>query len=254
VADPTVEIWNCATLRPRLLGGTMPCRCLLVGSPRGEILVDTGLGRADVAQPVAQLGRGFLVAARPLLDEAETAVARLAARGLRPGDVRHIVLSHLDADHTGGLADFPDADVHVHADEIAAVGHPRFRPQHWAHGPRWIAHATAGGDRWLGLDCVRPVAGFDDLLLVPLPGHTPGHAGVAVRRGAGWLLFCGDAYFNRGELDAAATGVPVAWRLFAKTNATDRGLRAQTLARLQELVKEHPEVEVLSSHDPQGAD
>jgi len=34
----------------------------------------------------------------------------------------------------------------------------------------------------------------DDVLLIPLPGHSRGHCGVAVKTGEGWLLHCGDAY------------------------------------------------------------
>ena len=47
--------------------------------------------------------------------------SRSRALGLDPRDVRHIVVTHLDLDHAGGLADFPDAKVHLHAREHAAA-------------------------------------------------------------------------------------------------------------------------------------
>ena len=56
------------------------------------------------------------------------------------------------------------------------------------------AHATTG-ERWYGFDCVRDLEGVGpDVLMVPLLGHTLGHAGVAVRRDDGWLFYAGDAY------------------------------------------------------------
>ncbi|WP_223281445.1 MBL fold metallo-hydrolase [Streptomyces antnestii] len=47
--------------------------------------------------------------ARPVLDTGETAVRQVAALGYDIEDVRHIVLTHLDLDHAGGLRDFPPA-------------------------------------------------------------------------------------------------------------------------------------------------
>ena len=38
--------------------------------------------------------------------------------------------------------------------------------------PRWTLDDTAGGERWFGFESARSVA--DDVLLVPLPGHTRG--------------------------------------------------------------------------------
>ena len=50
-----------------------------------------------------------------------------------------------------------------------------------AHGPLWTEHG-AGGEAWFGFTAVRAVG--DDVLLVPLRGHTRGHCAVAVRRPA----------------------------------------------------------------------
>jgi glyoxylase-like metal-dependent hydrolase (beta-lactamase superfamily II) len=55
--------------------------------------------------------------------------------GYQPQDVRHIVLTHLDLDHVGGLRDFPHAEVHVYAEELdnataqaTTMDRGRFRP------------------------------------------------------------------------------------------------------------------------------
>src|SRR5271165_5137385 len=110
---------NCGTMCPRgarLLAGTgglleptrLVCHCLLIEGAEGLVLVDTGFGNGDVGSP-RQLGRLFSALVRPQLSEGETAHAQILARGFQPADVRHIVTTHLDLDHSGGLPDFPEA-------------------------------------------------------------------------------------------------------------------------------------------------
>jgi glyoxylase-like metal-dependent hydrolase (beta-lactamase superfamily II) len=201
---------DCGTLCPpaRLLGGErLVCHVVVVETDRdGLVLVDTGFGAADCASP-GRVPRLFRTLVRPRLDPAQTALAQLRALGYLPDDVRHIVVTHLDLDHAGGLPDFPAAAVHLHRPEyVAAIGRPRLADRirypgySWRHEPRWVTYA-AEGDTWMGLPAVRALDGVrDDIALVPLGGHTAGHSGVAVRTGDGWLLHAGDAYFHRDEL------------------------------------------------------
>ena len=90
----------------------MVCHCLLIEGAEGLILIDTGLGSADVLQPRYRLGAMRLLLGLRLRRE-ETAIEQIRRFGYDTRDVRHIVLTHLDLDHVGGLSDFPDARVHV---------------------------------------------------------------------------------------------------------------------------------------------
>ena len=108
------------TFGGRLSPTEMVAHTLVVERPEGLLLVDTGFGRGDVADP-KRLGQPFRAMVRPTLDPAETVHAQLLARGLDPADVTDVVLTHLDLDHAGGLADFPTARVHVHEAELAAA-------------------------------------------------------------------------------------------------------------------------------------
>lgn len=260
---------NCATMcppSPRLTQGEGPllgfsrlvCHCLLIEGRHGLILVDTGLGTPDLAYPKTHLGRGFLAFARPTLDPAETALAQVRALGFTPSDVRHIALTHLDLDHAGGLADFPDASVHVmSAEHDAAMARStlpereRYRPMHWAHGPKWALH-TVEGDHWRGFSCVRALPDTDEeVLMLPLPGHTRGHACIAVRNDDGWLVHCGDAYFFRGEVSPSNPHSTAGLKGFQKLVFTTHDSLADNHARLQRLVAEHGrEVSVFCAHDP----
>lgn len=260
----TVHHLNCGTMCPRggrLLGGEggplstakLACNCLLLEGDDGLTLVDTGFGLDDVRRP-RQLGVPFRAVVRPTLDSSETAISQLRERGLDPADVRNIVVTHLDLDHAGGLPDFPQADVHVHADELDAAlngglrERQRYVAAHWSHGPRWVRHST-GGDNWFGFQSIRALS--DDVLLIPLHGHTRGHAGVAVRDGERWLLHCGDAYFHHGQVQTPPH-CPPGLAAFQAIMALDSAARRENVERLRELAQRHSdEVTLICAHDPE---
>ena len=257
---------NCGTMRPfggRLVDGSpgllrraeMVCHCLLVETPQGLVLVDTGLGTSDVDDPRSSLPGAFRVITGPVLDRAETAVAQVALLGFDPADVRHVVLTHLDLDHAGGLRDFPRARVHVHGPELrAATGRRapvRYRPVQWAHGPDWVGYDQPAGERWFGFDAVRSLQGLpEEILLLPLPGHSVGHAGVAVHAGDRWLLHAGDAYFSHRQLAPTPSGPP-GLRAFQSSLDSHRATRVRNQQRLQQLAVERSgELDIVCAHDP----
>jgi len=194
------------------LRGSLVCHCLLLETAKALVLVDTGYGLRDVAAPRSRLNPVFLALMRPELREEMTAARQIVALGFDPADVRHIVLTHLDFDHAGGLDDFPEAEVHLLESERAAaqaqetlLDRMRYRPQQWSSLPRWRTYSSSSGETWFDFERVQTVDGLsDEVLLIPLPGHTLGHAGVAVRRDRDWLLQAGDAYFYHAELDPEA--------------------------------------------------
>ncbi|MBL4848164.1 MAG: MBL fold metallo-hydrolase [Planctomycetes bacterium] len=260
---------NCGTLRPpggRFVNGEggiaskarLVCHCLVVETARdGLVLIDTGFGEQDLH------GRGFLHRTRLKLlgasvGEDEPAVRQLARLGYQPSDVRHIVLTHLDLDHAGGLADFPLAEVHVYAAELEAALNPqtlmdrnRYRPVTWAHRPRWVRHRVEG-ERWKGFECVRRIQGLPpEILLVPMLGHTRGHCAIAVETDQGFLLHAGDAYFHAGQVHPNHPFCPSGLDLFQQVICVDDVARRQNLERLRDLVRDHGhEVRVFSAHDP----
>ncbi|WP_367132779.1 MBL fold metallo-hydrolase [Saccharothrix sp. HUAS TT1] len=256
---------NCGTLRPfgggLVSGGgswfgaaELVCHVLLLETDDGLVLVDSGLGVDDVRRPSETLTRGWRVVSRPVLDESETAVRQVEALGFAASDVRDVVLTHLDLDHGGGLRDFPGARVHLSAEELAAATRPgrtgndrvRYPDGQWEHGPRWVPHETTG-EAWFGFTGVREVR--PDVLLVPLFGHTHGHAGVAVRVGERWLLHAGDSYFFHGEVEAAPH-CPPALAFVQKRMEVAPALRLANQERLRELVRDHGDVvDVFNAHD-----
>jgi glyoxylase-like metal-dependent hydrolase (beta-lactamase superfamily II) len=254
---------NCGTMCPlgaALLGqpglgrGRLVTHCLLLETARdGLVLIDTGFGAADLA---GRLPRAFRAIAAPRLLPGETAHAQITALGLSPADVRHIVVTHLDLDHAGGLSDFPTARVHLHAlEHAAALARPTVREREryvsaqWAHGPRWELHAEAG-DTWRGLPAVTRLTGLDaDVALVPMHGHTRGHAAIVVRAGDRWLVHAGDAYFHRSAIDGRGRP-PLGLRALERAMEVDAAARRASLGALRQLRDSYADVELFCAHDP----
>jgi glyoxylase-like metal-dependent hydrolase (beta-lactamase superfamily II) len=266
--DPRIHHLNCGTMCPRgerllsgkgsLLGNAkLVCHVLLIEAPDGLILVDTGFGTKDIAN-AAQMDRAFRALTRPQLDDTETAIEQITALGHDPADVKHIVLTHLDIDHGGGLPDFPAAQVHLWTKELETMQNPSGREKRryaiarsqWAHGPNWVPH-DKDGDEWLGFESVRILPdSAAEILLIPLPGHTFGHTAVALQRGQGWLMHCGDAYFCQGDIQTPRE-CPPGLRIFQSIVQADSKLRHQNQDRLRDLASRHSsEVELICSHDP----
>lgn len=256
---------DCGTMVPLLAGRVLPERlvahCLLLERSDSLVLVDTGFGSADVADPRGRLGPAFVRVAGARLDPQQTAAAQVRALGHDPRDVTDVVVTHLDLDHAGGISDFPTARIHVRDDELAAARarrtpaeKNRYRRAQWVHGPTWVEHRADTGIDWHGLRAVPVLAGTDDVVMVPLAGHTRGHAGIGVRRpGGGWLLHAGDAYFATEE-KTDPRRAPRGIRVLQTAMQVSGKLRHENQERLRTLHATHgtgpdPAVTMFCAHD-----
>lgn len=243
--------------------GHLSCHCLLVELETSLVLVDTGFGLRDVADPRSRLSKFFLGLVSPDFREEMTAIRQIQRLGFDPRDVRHIVLTHLDFDHAGGLDDFPWATVHMLASERQHaeaqrtwLDRQRFRPQQWSYRDKWHVYPAQSGEQWYGFERVRPLDGLPpEIALVPLIGHTHGHAGVAVAREddarhASWLLQAGDAYFFRDEMNIDHPRCTPGLRFYQWMMEKDRPARLRNQERLRDLCRQHgSEVLVCCAHD-----
>jgi glyoxylase-like metal-dependent hydrolase (beta-lactamase superfamily II) len=236
-------------------GASLVCHVLLVETNGGLVLVDSGFGTRDCAHP-GRLGPARFVS-RPVLRREETALAQVEALGFGRDDVRHVVVTHFDLDHVGGIADFPDALIHVTAAEArGATRSPtrreavRYRKKQWAHGPVIVEH-DPDGERWRGFAAAKELDEIaPGIVLVSLPGHTRGHACVAVDAGHRWVLHAGDSFYHYGTLDGR-TRVPKVLTTQEKAVAFDRKKVRDNHARLAALARRaEPDLLIVNAHNP----
>lgn len=257
-----VRFLNCGTMYPRIapllsaMQDRSCCICMLIETGNGLVLVDTGFGTADMRDP-GRLGSRANLLLNVRTDPSLPAVEQIARLGLDPARVTDVICTHLDRDHAGGLPDLPRARVHVLAAELEAARNPagamerdRYRECHFAHGPEWVTYDTVSAQDWFGLECVRELPGLPrEILLVPLPGHTRGHCGVAVDTREGWILHCGDAFYVKEELREVGKA-PVGVRAFRRVAHRDHARAMETVGRIRRLLREHgEEVRAVASHD-----
>jgi glyoxylase-like metal-dependent hydrolase (beta-lactamase superfamily II) len=246
---------NCGTMN--MPTAPLVCHVLLIETDNGLVLVDSGFGAEDCVAPARRTGPARYVT-KPAFLHIETAAHQIEQLGFDRSDVRHIVVTHFDADHIGGISDFPHASVHVtSAEALGAVHAPslrekiRYRHHQWAHGPKLVEHSP-DGETWRGFAAAKELTEIaSGIVLVSLPGHTRGHACIAVDAGHRWVLHAGDAFYHHGTLDGSAN-VPRALRVMENLIAFNRSQVRDNHARLAELhARNESDLFIVCAHDPE---
>ncbi len=160
---------------------------LLVSVGDRRILVDTGFGPRPDWQAVGQLANS------------------LAEVGVSAADIDTVVISHPHGDHIGGAT--------LGAGDDARLAYPNAR--YWLGQADWDHYSQPEmlGQRGLA-DKLMPLANADHLdladgereiapgvRLLPLPGHTPGHMGVAMTAGNEMAIYVGDLIHHQLQIE-----------------------------------------------------
>ena len=170
----------------------------LVEHPEKTILVDTGSGESindpDYFACNLPANRFFYNKNLRFLQEPEGRVDRMLERlGKSAADIDEVLITHWHGDHVGNLHLFPNARV------FTGTGNwPEHLGSMTCHLPADFRPTTIDYRQ----DAVGVFPNSDPrtrdgrVRFVPLPGHTPGHAGLVVQDGDSYWLMVGDATFN----------------------------------------------------------
>lgn len=204
--------------------------CYLIRHGNDLMLWDTGLPAAlkgapdDPTKPMSAT-----------LDR--TLVEQLADLGVKPEQIGHVGLSHYHFDHMGQAADFAQATLLIGKGDWDAMTSPT-PPE--TGDPKMLAPWISGGGKVEALEGDKDV--FDDgsVVMLSLPGHTPGHHALLVRlRGMGPVLLTGDLAHFQENYDT--NGVP--------DFNTDRADSLASLDRFKKLAASY-KAKVIIQHEP----
>jgi N-acyl homoserine lactone hydrolase len=202
----------------KALGAPVPGYAITV--PEGVVLVDTG------PPPATQNLRLPLLRGEPL-------IRQLARLDIAPHDVRYVICTHLDPDHSGGHDLFPKAEFviqrsHLAAARSGAVDRLLLTRQHW----EGVLFKATDGDSEL----------LPGIELIESGGHVPGHQSVLVRLPrTGPVLLAADAIPMEACRDADT-------RPMTPFDLDPGAVRAST-RRLAELAESENAL-VIYGHDP----
>lgn len=183
----------------------LPVNVFLIEHHDGLCVFDAGQSARAAGPGYISRWHPFLRLARFELAQSDEAGAQIRALGHDPGSVRRVVLSHLHTDHVGGIEAFPNAEILVTRAEWERFRGLRGRlrgylPQHWPAGfePTLV---ELDGPPIGPLPASQDLCGDGSLVIVALPGHTPGHIGLLAKGpdGRSYLL-AGDAAHDAREL------------------------------------------------------
>jgi glyoxylase-like metal-dependent hydrolase (beta-lactamase superfamily II) len=204
---------------PREETAEFPVACFLIRHPQGNVLFDTGCHPAVETDAAARWG-GVARAITPVHRPGDNVIGDLAKLGLAPADIDVVINSHLHMDHCGCNEFFKRATFVVDARELAFVRDPASEGR---------GYYRADWDHPMPVD---PVDGtrdlFDDnrIVLIPLPGHTPGSVGALLElERTGAVMLAADAAAVRQNLE----------RDFSPRNSWDAAQFCASLAELRRL-------------------
>jgi N-acyl homoserine lactone hydrolase len=169
--------------------------CYLIRHGDRYMLWDTGLPGELIGNPVVSPAQSMSLKTR-ITDQ-------LARIGVKPEQIELIGISHYHLDHLGQAADFPKAKLVIGAADLqvlkTAPPGPFIQPQRlkpWLEGGAPLVEPRGDVDM------------FHDgrVVMLSMPGHTPGHYSLLVRLASGPVLLSGDLYHFTEQV--ANRGVP----------------------------------------------
>lgn len=224
---------------------------LLVRHPQGALLIDTGLS-LDAAEEAKELG-GWkrFVFGQTAGRNAVRGNLRALLEGLDATRLTAIVLSHAHADHMGGVSQLPDVPVWLAAEEAAFV-EADLKLQGGVVIPaqaRSIAGRTVGlrfeSGPYLNYPKSHDVFGDGAVVIVPTFGHTPGSVATFINVPGKRVVHVGDLINLRESIDRE---VPKSKVMRAMTDEDAHATDVE-VARLVELHRVAPDVQILPAHD-----
>ena len=202
--------------------------CYLIKHGNEYLVWDAGNPMAAGASPAPAAPQ------RSLIDQ-------LAQLHLMPGQISFIGISHYHSDHVGQVASFPQATLLIGKGDWDALNDAKSSP---AINPANFSPWISGGGKVEPLPGDKDVFGDGSVVMLNMPGHTPGHHSLLVKlKEKGTVLLSGDLAHFRENYDS--NGVP--------TFNTNRADTLASLDRFKQLAT-NLHATVIIQHDARDID
>ncbi|MBB6122297.1 N-acyl homoserine lactonase family protein [Sphingobium subterraneum] len=187
----------------------------------------------DAGYPTSYLGKD-LNTSEPLSAALRIPIVdQIKKLGFKASDVSILGLSHDHIDHTGQAGSFPDARLLLGKEDIERL--KQQEPPFYVD-PSPLAHWLKGGGKLDPVEGDRDVFGDGSVIMIALPGHTPGNHGLLVRLSPSKnVVLSGDAVHFHGQ-----QGIPPV--------NVDRAQTLASLNRIEGLVRQG--AKLIIQHDP----
>jgi glyoxylase-like metal-dependent hydrolase (beta-lactamase superfamily II) len=195
----------------------VPVPAFLIRHPSaGAILVDTGLHPSIATDGKQNFGGLSNRVGKPTLKPGEDVPAQLRSRGLDPGEIPIVVMTHLHLDHSSAISEFPNSTFVLSEPEwnAAATGPKPFmngyrRPHFdYAFDYRTIDYNRGEIDSYASFGRSFDLFGDGSIRLAFTPGHSAGHISVVVRLADNDFVIGGDAMYMLDQLEGKAAMPP----------------------------------------------
>ncbi len=233
--------------------GAVTASGILVRHGSDDLLIDAGASTNydEEIEPYTGADRAFYETIPALMKPKEPLRDVLAKMNVKAEAIRWFLPTHVHIDHVGGMMDMPDLPVLLTDAEAALVREGTTKvifeiaPAHAKRLLPLIKPIVFEKEPYEGFAERLDLFGDRSVVIVPLPGHTPGSVGVFVNLPTGTRMFhVGDTLGTLAQLE---TGEGKSWPM----DRTDSD-SADTLARvreLQALKKRLPDLHVIPAHD-----
>jgi N-acyl homoserine lactone hydrolase len=225
----------------------VPVPAYLVRHPTaGAMLIDTGLHPSVARDPKHNLGRQG--AKYFSLEPGRDITSQLRERGVGPGDIEVVVLTHLHFDHASAISEFPESTFVVSEPEWEAATSLRlpmlqgYHPPHYDHAVdyRLVDFDADYIDSYGPFGRTMDLFGDGSVRLAFTPGHTAGHMSVLLKLPRRDFVVTADVAYTWRQLE----GGPEPWR------PQDRHNWRRSLHEVQAYREAYPYALVVPGHDP----
>ena len=227
----------------------IPIPCFLLEHPAaGPILVDTGHHASMAVDPKGSYGPvlGRAVGKYLRMGQGDALPDQLRERGVDPGAVKLVLMTHLHLDHASGVSQFPQATFIVTKREWdAATDGPGLKggyiSRQFDHAFDWRTIDFDGDDvsSYKSFGRTLDLLGDGSIRLAYTPGHTLGHMNVVVRTAGPEFLIVGDAAYGMRTIRESA--MPY--------GPHDEHEFRRSLKEVQRYLEQTPDAAVCPGHD-----